>query len=262
MRYENVRRLAPTAMAAVILLNACSAGAADWGTIKGKFVYKGEPTDEPVAVTKDVEFCGPKMLTDEAVSVGEGGALQNVFVYLVVPRGKKVEVHPDFKPGDPKILSNAGCRFEPRAMTVWTAEEFEVHNDDPGIGHNTNFVLAVNPDFNLTVPNDAPIKKKFDKTEPLPSKVSCNIHPWMNAFVLVRDNPYMAVSGKDGSFEIKNVPAGAQEFTLWHETRGYLRDLMVDGKKADRKGQIKVTVPAGGEVDLGVIEVTPDILGK
>jgi hypothetical protein len=251
-----------TAMAAAVAATAASAGAADWGTIKGKFVYKGVAKNEPVVINKDVEYCSPKMPVDETVKTGEGGALENVFIYLYVPRGKKAEIHPDYKPGDPKILSNEGCRFAPHTMTVWTAEDFEVHNDDPGIGHNTNFNLAVNPDFNLTVSNETPIKKKFEKTEPMPAGVSCNIHPWMHAFVLVRDNPYMAATGEDGAFEIKNVPAGPQEFVIWHEAKGYLRDLPVGKTKADRKGQIKVTIPAGGELDLGEITVTPDILGQ
>jgi hypothetical protein len=251
------------AIAAAMLLAAGStAGGAEWGGIKGKFVYKGEAKNEPLQITKDVEFCGPKMLVDETVKVGEGGGLQNVFLYLYVARGKQVEIHPDHKPGAPKVLSNQGCRFEPRALCVWTAEEFEVHNEDPGIGHNTNLNFAVNADFNLTVPNDAPLKRKFDKTEPRPAPVACNIHPWMKGNVLVRDNPYMAASGEDGSFEITNIPAGAQEFILWHEAKGFLRDVSVGGKKADRKGQLELTIPAGEVLDLGEIEVTPALLGQ
>ncbi|HYO23860.1 MAG TPA: hypothetical protein VEQ85_02835 [Lacipirellulaceae bacterium] len=249
------------ALAATAVATA-PAAAAEWGTIRGKFVYKGEPKNEPVNVTKDVEYCGPKKPTMETVVVGEGGGLQNVFVYLYVARGKKVAVHPDYKPGDPKVLTNLGCRFAPHAMAVWTAEEFEVHNDDEGVGHNTNFNLAVNQDFNLTVSSEAPIKRKFDKSEPVPAGVSCNIHPWMTAMVLVRDNPYAAVTGEDGSFEIKNVPAGDQELVLFHEANGYLRGLKVGTAKADRKGQIKVKVPPAGELDLGVIEVTPIMLGQ
>jgi hypothetical protein len=251
------------ALAAVNLLATCaSAGAADWGGIKGKFVYKGEAKNEPVQVTKDVEFCGPKMPLDETIKVGEGGGLQNVFVFLYVARGKKVDIHPDIKPAGPRILSNAGCRFEPHAMCVWTAEELHVQNDDPGVGHNTNLVLAANPAFNLTVPNDAPIKRKFEKSEPRPSNVMCNIHPWMNAKILIRDNPYMVVSGEDGSFEINNIPAGDQEFVIWHEAKGYLKDVEIGGKKVDRKGQIEVKIPAGEVVDLGEIEVTPALLGQ
>jgi hypothetical protein len=250
-------------LAAVLLLaTSVSAGAADWGGIKGKFVYKGEAKNEPVQVTKDVEYCGPKMPLDETIKVGEGGGLQNVFVFLYVARGKKVDIHPDIKPAGPRILSNAGCRFEPHAMCLWTAEEFHVVNDDPGVGHNTNLVLAANPAFNLTVPNDAPIKRKFEKSEPRPSNVMCNIHPWMNAKILIRDNPYMVVSGEDGSFEISNIPAGDQEFVIWHEAKGYLKDVEIGGKKVDRKGQIEVKIPAGEVVDLGEIEVTPALLGQ
>jgi hypothetical protein len=251
------------ALAAATLLATCAtAGAAEWGGVKGKFVYKGEAKNDPVQITKDVEYCGPKMPLDETVKVGEGGGLQNVFLYLYVARGKKVEIHPDYKPGEAKVLSNEGCRFAPHALCVWTAEEFEVHNDDPGIGHNTNLNFAANADFNLTVPNDAPLKRKFDKTEPRPAPVACNIHPWMKGNVLVRDNPYMAVSGEDGSFEITNIPAGAQEFILWHEAKGFLRDVEVGGNKADRKGQFEVTIPAGELLDLGEIEVTPALLGQ
>lgn len=250
-------------MVAAALLAGASAHGADWGTVKGKFVYKGAAKNDPITVTKDPEYCGKHNPVDETIMLGDDGALQNVFVYLYVERGKKAAIHPDYKPSaEPRVLDNHFCRFEPHALTVWTEEEFEVRNNDQGLGHNTNFHLPANGDFNLTVPNDAPIKRKFTKTESFPLGVTCNIHPWMHATVLVRDNPYMAVTGKDGAFEIKNVPAGNQEFVLWHEAKGYMRDLKVGSGKADRKGQIKVKVPAGGEVDLGTILVPPDILGK
>ena len=35
----------------------------------------------------------------------------------------------------------------------------------------------------------------------------------------------MAVSGEDGTFEIKNIPAGKHEFQLWHEVPGYIEDV-------------------------------------
>ena len=36
----------------------------------------------------------------------------------------------------------------------------------------------------------------------------CRVHPEMEGFVVVLQNPYFAVSDKDGHFEIKGVPAG------------------------------------------------------
>ena len=64
--------------------------------------------------------------------------------------------------------------------------------------------------------------------------VNCNIHPWMQAHILIQDHPYMAVSGEDGTFEIKNLPAGKQNFLFWHES-GYVRNAKVGPGKTDRR---------------------------
>lgn len=250
-----------TAAAAALLSVAAPADAAGWGTIKGKFVFEGKAEPAKIEPTKDVEFCSKHELVEEKLVVNDG-ALQNVFVFLAVPRGKKVEINPELKPSEPKVLDNKGCRFEPHAMTLWTEEELEIKNSDPGLGHNTNAQnLVANTGFNETVPNDKPIVKKFTKSEPIPTAVSCSVHPWMNAVVLIRDNPYMAVSDKDGNFEIKNIPAGDQQFTFWHEAKGNLRDLKVGKEKADRKGIVEIDVLPGETVDLGEIKVPANILG-
>jgi len=256
-------RLGLATIALAVFLTPASA--AEWGAIKGKFLYQGKPKVEAIQPSKDPEYCSKHNLVTETVSISDKGELQNVFVYLYLARGKKVEIHPDYDPAkvEPKVLDNHLCRFEPHAMTLWTAQKLQVTNTDPGLGHNTNAgVLLANTGFNETVPNDKPLEKTFTKSEPIPSKISCSIHPWMNAFILIRDNPYMAVSGKDGSFEIKNVPAGKQAFVFWHEAKGNLRDLKVGKLKADRKGQVQLEVPAGKTLDLGEIVVTPVILGQ
>lgn len=262
MTFRIFKHVLPAVAIAILAAAGASAQAAEWGTVKGKFVYEGQVEPEPLTITKDPEFCSEHHPVDETIVLGDAGALQNVFVYLYVARGKKVDVNPDLKPSaEPKVLTNKGCRFEPHAMVLWTSDTLEVRNDDT-IGHNTNIAAVVNSDFNQTVTNAVPLKPSFTKSEPVPTGVVCNIHPWMKGYVLIRDNPYMAVSGEDGSFEIKDVPAGKQEFIFWHEAKGYLRDLPVGEEKADRKGQVKVTVPAGGEIDLGEIVVKPAMLGK
>jgi hypothetical protein len=259
-----VKHLTSIVAVAAVMVVGTTAVAADWGTVKGKFVFKGDVKPEKLVPSKDAEFCSKHQLVDEAIVVSDKGELANVFVFLNPGRGKKVDVHPDVKPAaEPKVLDNKGCRFEPHAMTVWTKEPFEVRNSDAGLAHNTNasFFFA-NTKFNESVPNDAPLKKTFTKSESYPARIVCNIHPWMNAYVLIRDNPYMAVSAADGSFEIANVPAGKQTFAFWHEAPGNLKQLKIGKDKADRKGQFELDVPAGGTLDLGEIEVTPVILGK
>jgi hypothetical protein len=48
----------------------------------------------------------------------------------------------------------------------------------------------------------------------------CNFHTWMNAFVGVVANPFFAVTGSDGSFSLKGLPAGTYTIEAWHEKYG------------------------------------------
>jgi hypothetical protein len=61
----------------------------------------------------------------------------------------------------------------------------------------------------------------------------------MTGYVVVTDNPHFAVTGDDGSFEIKDVPAGKYTVEIWHEKYGsQTKELTVaDGKAADLKGE-------------------------
>ena len=78
--------------------------------------------------------------------------------------------------------------------------------------------------------------------------------------MLVQDHPYMAVSGEDGTFEIKNIPAGKHEFQFWHEAPGYLKNLKFKGGTTDRQGRAELTIAAGQTLDLGDIKVPASVL--
>ena len=242
-----------------------SANGADWGTLKGRLVFDGDPLKpEAVNVNKDVEYCSKHNLVDETIAVGDKGGLPNVFVYLYLKKGKSVDIHPDLeKPGDTLVLDNKGCRFEPHAMIVRTGQTLEIRNSDPGIGHNTNAqTLMKNPKFNEQVSNDSPLVKVFEKSESYPAEVACNVHPWMKGYVLIRDNPYMAVTAADGSFEIKNIPAGTHKFIFWHEGSGNLKKLDLGVEKTGKKGRAKLKISAGETLDLGDVKVSAKVLGK
>lgn len=254
-------------LSAFCLLAAPDTLAAEWGTLKGRFVYEGDAKRPAIEPTKDTEFCSKYKLYNEEVVVGEDNALQNVFVYLYLNlrRGETVDIHPDYLEAEvePAVLDNQGCRFAPHAMTVWTRRPLEIRNSDEGIGHNTNAqTLFNNPKFNEQVANGSPIVKEFDKAESYPAEFACNVHPWMKGYVLIRDNPYMAVTDEKGEFEIKNIPAGEHKFVFWHEAKGNIRDLSVGDDETDRRGTATLEIPAGETLDLGEIKITPDHLGK
>lgn len=68
------------------------------------------------------------------------------------------------------------------------------------------------------------------------SVMLCNVHPEMEAYIVVLENPYYAVSAKDGSFRIKDVPAGKYTLKIWHEK--------LNGES------VTVEVPEKGEVTV------------
>lgn len=234
------------------------ASGAGWGTLKGKFVVDGTvAAAPPVDASKDA-FCVSVHPVNETVVIGEGNALVNAVVYL---RGKKIEVNDEYKSSaaEPVTLDNKGCDFHPHIALVRTGQPFVIKNSDP-TGHNTNLGMKNNPTFNQIIPAGEKVELKFTKAEALPLPVNCNIHPFMSGCILVLDHPYMAASGEDGSFEIKNIPAGKQEFQLWHEKPGNLKDLKFTGGKTNKQGRAELTIADGQTLDLGEIKVPASML--
>ena len=235
----------------------------DWGTLKGKFVFNGTaPTPEPIKVDKDPDVCGKHNLVDESLVVGEGGGLANVTIWV---RSKVENIHPDYDSlkKEKVVIDNKDCRFTTRVATYWTGQPLELKNSDP-IAHNINAGLQVNDPFNEIVPADKfSDHKPLEKGETYISPLSCNIHGWMKGFVLVQPHPYMAVSAKDGTFEIKNLPTGTElEFQVWQEKSGYVQKAEIDGKDAKwAKGRFKYTIKAGDN-DLGTIKLDPAQFNK
>ncbi len=220
---------------------------AQWGTLKGKFTLDGAvPAPIKIDVNKDVEVCGKHNLTDESLVVGPNGAIANIVIYV---RTKGVQVHADYaaKANDKVDYDNKGCRFDPHILPVVLTQTVVLKNSDP-VGHNSNLQPLGDVGINPLIPSGGQVDHKFNRAQLLPVPVTCNIHPWMKGYILPRDNPYFAITKADGSFEIKNLPAGELEFQAWHEKGGYLE---VSGWE---KGRFKKTI-AAGDNDLGDIKV-------
>jgi hypothetical protein len=77
----------------------------------------------------------------------------------------------------------------------------------------------------------------------------------MRAYLLALDHPYAAVTGQDGRFEIKNVPAGEHEYQFWHEKNGYMKGVRTKAGVTDERGRIKIDIRRDETVDLGDLMV-------
>jgi hypothetical protein len=76
----------------------------------------------------------------------------------------------------------------------------------------------------------------------------------MAAKMLIRDTPYFAVTAPDGTFEIKNVPAGVKlDFRVWQERLKFITTVKRDGQdvKWPRRG-LPVTLEPDAVEELNV----------
>lgn len=247
------------ALAPLAMLAAATAQAAGWGDLTGQFVLSGDaPKVTTITPTKDEAVCGKHKLVDESLVVGPNKGIKNIVVYLYLKEGDKAPAaHADYEKTakDEVLLDNDKCRFEPRVALLRTTQTLVVGNKD-SVGHNTKIDTLDNKPENPIVPAGASVKFLFPKTERLPTTVSCSIHPWMSARVLIRDNPYFAVTDENGKFTIKNLPEGKFTFQFWHEQSGFLaKELKKDGKPLTwAKGRTEFTITAKG-TDVGKVEV-------
>lgn len=241
-------------MALVLALSSVGA-AAEWGDLKVRFTYDG-PAPKPAAIniTKDAQFCGQFGLLNESLVVNkENGGVRDVVVFLY-NRGSTPPIHPDYKESAMAevVLDNKKCRFEPRIAVMRTSQTLVLKNSD-SVAHNTNYQGFNNAD-NVLIPSGGIAKKMLPVQENRAIPVACNIHPWMKGWILVRDNPYGAVSDKDGNLVIKNLPVGEWTFQFYQEELGYVAKLKLNGKPTSwTKGRPKLEIKSGMN-DLGEIK--------
>jgi hypothetical protein len=143
------------------------------------------------------------------------------------------------------VFDQKNCVFLPHALVVRAGQPVKILNDD-GALHNTHTYPKRNTPFNQGVqPNDRTgVDLVYTRPETQPLMVGCDVHPWMKAYHLPIDHPYAAVSGPDGKFEIKDLPAGKHEFKVWHEKGGELQRALVVTIKPNEPNAVEIPVPA------------------
>ena len=204
------------------------------GNVTGRIAFEGAaPKPAVIRMDSDPNCLQPGVTTtEEQVVVGDGGGLQHVFVYVKDGLG-------DLRfpvPATPIVLDQKGCRYVPHVFGAQVGQSVEVLNSDPTL-HNVHAVPKANAEFNFgQAVKGMKTTRVFDKSEVM-VPFRCDVHGWMAAYGGIVAHPFFAVSGTDGSFEIKGLPAGTYTIEAWHERLGtQTQKITVDGKAGGTVG--------------------------
>jgi hypothetical protein len=186
---------------------------------------------------------------DETLLVDpENRGISNVVVSLHVRPGQSYPApHPSYTVtanGEVSLESN-NCRFEPHVTLLQSTQTLVFRNREQfavNLKIDTIRNMPVNP---IVRPNES-YEVAFSREERHPSRVTSSIHPWMDAWVVIKVTPYVAVTGVDGAFAIENLPQGKWRFHVWHEAAGNIEAVTVNGNGQQWvKGLVEFEVQQG-----------------
>lgn len=250
-------RLGTFAFALLVAFQLASLATAEgWGTIKGKFVVSGKLVPaEAIAVPGGVPIAA---VPNEKLIVGPNGELKNVALWLTVPRGTPYpEPHPSYAETANDAIDFNIKRYvlQPHVTFLRTSQQLRFRNLDP-VPHHLSADFFANPACREVLPANGQSIKRFETEERAPYPIVSSVYPWMQGYLLIRESPYVAISDEQGTFEIRNVPAGVWTFQFWHETGGFLNEFKLLGQQQnEQRGLHKIEVFADDVTDLGEISI-------
>ena len=133
-------------------------------------------------------------------------------------------------------------RFTPHVLAVTVGTQIEFPNQDPFF-HDVFSIYRGKP-FDLGL-YESGTARKIQFSQPGVSYIFCNIHPQMNAVVVVLKTAHFAITGKDGSLRIGHLTPGQYKLEAWYE-------FASDSELAALSRDIEITP---GENTLGTITV-------
>ena len=213
------------------------------GTVTGTVQFSGElplPMSFELRRYPDPVYCGA--LSDgsgyrllRTVSVGSQQGLKDVIVTI-----EGIEKGKPFGFTETKLDANV-CQFVPFVSVMREHHLLTVTSLDP-VSHDLQIYERDREHVFMMFHRPALTKSGTSDTIHFTGNRSavimqCGMHPYMQGHGLAVENPYYAITGLEGTFEIKDLPAGTYRIKAWHPTLG------------DKEQS--VTVAANGTTSLG-----------
>jgi plastocyanin len=136
------------------------------------------------------------------------------------------------------LMDQKNMAFHPHVLPITEGTTVDFLNSDDVL-HNVFSPDKVADKINLgTWPKGQERHHTFTQTGA--ARLLCNVHPEMEAYIVVVPTPYFAKTDKSGAFKITGVPAGNYTLTVWN------------AKKNLKAAPQQVTVPKTGDVAVTI----------
>jgi plastocyanin len=132
-------------------------------------------------------------------------------IYIEKVPGKKFDAPKEHARMDQKNLT-----FIPHVLPVLVGTTVDYLNSDDVL-HNVFSPDKCAEKLNLGTWPKGQTKSYTFKEPGCVAVMLCNVHPEMEAYIVVLETPYFAVTAKDGSYTVKNVPPGKYTLKIWHQ---------------------------------------------
>lgn len=103
--------------------------------------------------------------------------------------------------------------FHPNVLAIPTDSYVSFPNQDNTRHHVYSFSPAKTFDLNLYL-QETPPPIHFDQAGVV--VLGCNIHDQMEAFIVVSDAPYVAITDTQGRLTLPELPPGEHRIRIWH----------------------------------------------
>jgi plastocyanin len=201
------------------------------GAIDGRIAFSGTPPP-PTIVIEDGR-------AQQVLYVDHSGGLQFVVVVMT-----DVTTSSPPPPATEAVVNQRGYVFEPQVLAVRAGQPVRFTNDDPA-NHNVRTRSGRAADtFSVNTGMGERVAHRFGPTSPDdPVELSCDIHPWMEAWIYAFDHAYFAVTDPAGRFRISAAPVGRHHLAIRQPAGGLARDVVID-VRADEVARVDVTFTA------------------
>jgi len=193
--------------------------------VEGRVQLLGAPPPpKRIQVAQDVDVCGT---TREVYPVRvENGGVDDAVVWIDdIQRGKAFSF-------PPAQIDQKNCTYLPHVVLMQVGD-VSITSQDP-IPHSVHTHAQHHRDYNESMSSlQSDISLTF--LQPDVISVRCDLHGWMQAYVVVAKNPYYAISENGGKYKLDGVPMGHYRLKVWSESLGASeQEIIVEAGKPTR----------------------------